>query len=251
MNQSNRSVAFKYWSVGLLLSLWAVLVFDIILLPPTIFAGEVHIERGVFAKLPVRSLKELRDANVVKQSLDYSCGSAALATIFKFYYGENVSENDILRIIFLNLSGDDKKIREKDGVSLFDLQNVSLSLGYQSDGYKLPQESLGKIDRPVIVYIYPRGYKHFSVLKGINNGRVYLADPARGNIRMSIASFLNIWLNKSNKGIIFALEKSKGKLLKNNLGIFQKSNHPQPELLSVREMISTSSQCTCFPILRK
>jgi predicted double-glycine peptidase len=47
------------------------------------------------------------------------------------------------------------------------------------------------------------GYRHFAVLRGIEQGRVYLADPARGNIRKRIDQFVTEW----EKGIVFVLGK--------------------------------------------
>ena len=51
---------------------------------------------GVVLRQPVRSVKELREENVVIQRLDYSCGSAALATIFSYYFGDPVSEPEVI-----------------------------------------------------------------------------------------------------------------------------------------------------------
>ena len=48
----------------------------------------------------------MRDTGIVKQALDTSCGSAATATILRFFYGRDVSEVDILaEVIAANLAG--------------------------------------------------------------------------------------------------------------------------------------------------
>jgi hypothetical protein len=46
---------------------------------------------------------------------------------------------------------------------------------------------------PVLIYFVRHGFKHFAVFKRIKGDRVYLADPARGNIRMSIYHFQSEW----------------------------------------------------------
>ena len=45
----------------------------------------------------VQSLKDRRDAQIVKQDLDYSCGAASLATILNGFYGKTVTEDEILK----------------------------------------------------------------------------------------------------------------------------------------------------------
>ena len=42
--------------------------------------------------LSVQSWKTLRDAHVVKQDLDYSCGAASLATLLNEFYGQSATE---------------------------------------------------------------------------------------------------------------------------------------------------------------
>jgi ABC-type bacteriocin/lantibiotic exporter with double-glycine peptidase domain len=46
---------------------------------------------------------------------------------------------------------------------------------------------------PIIVHLEQGGYRHFAVLKGVRGGRVYLADPAVGNLRLSFDEFAKRW----------------------------------------------------------
>ena len=41
-------------------------------------------------QVPVKSWKTRRDARIVKQDLDYSCGAASLATLLNNFYGLDV-----------------------------------------------------------------------------------------------------------------------------------------------------------------
>lgn len=56
---------------------------------------------------------------------------------------------------------------------------------------------------PVLIYFVRHGYKHFALFKGIRGDRVYLADPARGNIRLSLYRFESEWT-----GYIQSIEES-------------------------------------------
>ena len=50
----------------------------------------------------------------------------------------------------------------------------------------------------------PSEYKHFAVLRGVRDGFVYLADPARGNLRKRLDQFTDEW----QQGIVFVLGKA-------------------------------------------
>jgi uncharacterized protein len=148
------------------------------------------------------SLRELRDRYVVKQRLDYSCGAAALATLIRYYFGEPTSEAEILRLMAARLSPEELRLRETRGFSLLDLKRAAAALGYQAAGFKVTVEDLARLAAPVIVFVQPLDYQHFAVLRGVSGGRVFLADPARGNVRMTVGRFQGEW-----GGIVFVLGK--------------------------------------------
>ncbi len=56
---------------------------------------------------------------------------------------------------------------------------------------------------PVLVSIKPFGYHHFVVVRGIQGNRIFLADPALGNMTMTLARFEDVWVD----GIGFVLTK--------------------------------------------
>ena len=167
-------------------------------------AEHARPEAGRVTK-PRHTLKALRDRHVVKQRFDYSCGSAALATLMNYYFGEAVSEQDLLKIILSRYGDDTKALKEKEGLSLLDLKYAAEARGYQAAGFKLTFEQLTRLSAPVIVFVEPRGYQHFAVLRGVQRGQVFLADPARGNLRMRASRFLQEW-----HGVVFALGKAGG-----------------------------------------
>ncbi len=151
------------------------------------------------------TLKELRDQYIVKQQLDYSCGAAALATLISYYFGEETSEREILDLLNVRLQAltkEEASRKKRVGFSLLDLKYAAYQRGYQAAGFRLSLQQLRQLKAPVIVFIRPFGYHHFAVLRGIAGTRVFLADPSRGNLSMSVARFLDEY-----GGIVFVLGK--------------------------------------------
>lgn len=188
---------------------------------------------------PRHTLKELRDQNVVKQQLDYSCGTAALATLMTYYFGDNASEPELLSLLTTLFTEEELHLREKNGFSLLDLKRVAEAKGYQAAGFTLTLAQLQQLTAPVIVFVHPLGYKHFAVLRGIDRGRVYLADPSRGNLRMSLARFAKEWGN-----IIFVLGKAGEADITTYPLALPHPDRIQPELLGVTRRVDPLA----FPI---
>lgn len=152
------------------------------------------------------TLKALRDKFIVKQQLDYSCGAAALATLMRYYFGDDTTEQELLDLLnarFKSLTPEQLARKKRVGFSLLDLKTVAEQKGYRAAGFELKLEQLEKLAAPVIVYVHPLGYHHFAVLRGIAGGRALLADPTRGNVSMHTAQFA-----KEYGGAVFALGRA-------------------------------------------
>ena len=226
-----------------------VIAIGLILLGQPAQAASIGIGPGARIDVPLKSLKDLRDENLVKQRFDYSCGAAALATILRYGFGDEVTERDILTDLFDLLSEDEKGLRRKEGFSLLDLQRVAQARGYKAQGFRLAPEHLPRLGGPVIVFIEPRGYKHFVVLRGTRGDRVYLADPSRGNIRMPAYRFLDSWLGENGTGIIFVVEPPEG-LPDDEFPLRAPADGvPQPEILTARELLAVGNLFTRLPEL--
>src|SRR5262245_53907327 len=171
-------------------------------LPAAAWAANFGIGPDFRIDRPLRSMKDLRDANVIKQQFDYSCGAAALATLFRYGFGESVTERDVMVQLLGSLSAEQLRVTLQQGFSLLDLQRVAQTRGYQAEGFRLQPQALSQLSGPVVVFIQPRGYRHFAVLRGIRDDRVYLADPSLGNIRMPMYQFLESWRDGSGTGVI-------------------------------------------------
>ena len=213
----------------------------------TVQAANVGIGSQDRAHAPVTSFRAMRDANVVRQRFDYSCGAAALATILRYGFGEAVTERDILLELFALLPDEEEASRREQGFSLLDLQRVAQARGYKAEGFRLAPEFLSKLGGPVIVFIKPHGYKHFAVLRGTRGDRVYLADPSRGNIRMPGYSFLETWLDENGEGIIFVVEPKIAPPARSSVLAPPEDRLPQPEILSVRELLAVGSAIKSRP----
>lgn len=154
----------------------------------------------------VQSMKALRDANLVRQRQDFSCGAAALATLLRHGFGEDVDETDLLDDLFAVLAVGERDIRRDKGFSLLDLQRVAAGRGYRTQGFRIRPADLPKLAGPVIVYIEPMGYPHFAVLRGVDGDRVHLADPSQGNMRLPLYRFLERWIDPNGLGVVFVVE---------------------------------------------
>lgn len=156
-------------------------------------AVDVRVPPGASYAIRVTSLKEARFKTTVRQQYDFSCGSAATATLLTYQYGHRVSEAEVFTTMFAN--GDKAKIRN-EGFSLLDMRRYLQSQGFAADGFELPLDKLFDEGLPAIVLLNDRGYRHFVVIKGVRGGRVLVGDPARGTRAMSRMQFEKLWDNR-------------------------------------------------------
>ncbi len=174
-----------------------------LLILPTLFFGNVNIinEKFIINK-PVKNWLELKNENMVKQEYDYSCGSATLATILKYYYNLEVDEKTILDGVLesKDLSKEDKNEFENSDMSLsfYDLANYANSLNFKAVGLSLDLDSLKKLQVPVILFVKIRKDEHFTVYKSMDENFVYLGDPTFGNIKISIAKFEEMFYQRED-----------------------------------------------------
>lgn len=175
--------------------------------------GEVHsgtavsLGAGGFAagdfNVPVRSMADKRFDTVIRQQYDFSCGSAALATLLRYHYGGRQDEEATFRGMWAE--GDRAQIR-KVGFSLLDMKRYLAALGYSSDGFQVGLDEIAKTGIPGIVLVNLGGYKHFVVVKGVNEKEVLVGDPALGLKTMSRKAFLASW-----NGVYFVVNDSVAK----------------------------------------
>jgi hypothetical protein len=161
------------------------------------------VQDNISVNKNIKSWIEIRDNQLIKQKYDYSCGSSALSTILKYYYNEDITEEEVLNFILKNVfkNKNYKKVK-RNKLNLYltfeDLKNYAEYKGYQAVGLALPIESLKKLKVPAIVYIKIKSFEHFSVFKGIDDKYVYLGDPSLGNIKIRIEKFKSIFYTRKD-----------------------------------------------------
>ena len=143
--------------------------------------------------VPVVSLKEAKFSATVRQQYDFSCGSAALATLLTHHYHYPVNEAQVFTEMYEH--GDQAKV-QKEGFSLLDMKLYLEAHGFQADGFEAPLEQLETAHIPAIVLIRENGYHHFVVLKGIRGGRVLIGDSSSGTRALSRAAFDSLWISR-------------------------------------------------------
>jgi predicted double-glycine peptidase len=134
----------------------------------------------------------------VRQQYDFSCGSAALATLLTFHYAEPTTEQKAFGRMYE--AGDKEKIA-KVGFSLLDMKTYLASQGYEADGFQSSLDTLEKARVPAIALITVKGYQHFVVLKGVQEREVLVGDPALGIKAVPRPDFERQWTN----GILFII----------------------------------------------
>ncbi|WP_293677844.1 C39 family peptidase [uncultured Phenylobacterium sp.] len=149
--------------------------------------------------IPVRSMIDQRFTGVVRQRYDFSCGSAALATLLTYHYEMPTDEVAAFQAMFA--AGDQNEIRRR-GFSLLEMQQYLAKNGLTSNAYRESLDRLQKVGVPAIVLIEPNGYRHFVVIKGLTDREVLVADPAVGLKRYDRPAFEAIWRNR----LLFVIE---------------------------------------------
>ena len=91
--------------------------------------------------------------------------------------------------------GDQAKI-QREGFSLLDMKRFLANRDFQADGFDQPLEKLLQARIPAIVLINENGYQHFVVVKGLQDDRVLVGDPAQGTRALSRVAFDAIWQSK-------------------------------------------------------
>lgn len=162
-------------------------------------AGSVDLPGpgGMMLNVPVASFQEQKFEQVVPQAFDFSCGSAAVATLLTYHFEQPRSERDIF--IDMYEKGDQENIRAK-GFSLLDMKLYLERQGYRADGFRISLDKLAEVGVPAIALIDTNGYSHFIVIKAVDDGHVIVGDPALGVRGLEREEFERIW-----NGILFVI----------------------------------------------
>jgi hypothetical protein len=147
------------------------------------------------------SLIELRTKGAVIQSLEYSCGAAALATLMGLM-GSPATEAQVLDSIFgkeLPTFEDKKDGKLKlRALTVDDLEKGARKAGFKVVSVQVPDpaeaEKVLYFFKPAITRMVLYGdYLHFVVLRDIEDGWVSVSDPGYGNFKITWKQFYEAW----------------------------------------------------------
>lgn len=138
----------------------------------------------------VKSWAEIPFRTIVRQRFDFSCGSAALATLLTYQYHLPTDETEPFKVMWDG--GDQEKIR-KMGFSLLDMKGYLAARGFKAQGYHLDVADVHELARPMIALVTIKGYTHFVVVKGARDDNILIGDPARGLITLPDTDFEKMW----------------------------------------------------------
>ncbi len=134
---------------------------------------------------------------VVQKSVN-DCGVACLLYVLK-YFGKNVTYKKL----------EEKIIKEKDGISAYEIIKVSKEFGISSCGYKNLKVNKN-LTFPLIAHTINNNVQHFVVVLKVSNNNVYIMDPSYGLITKQKDGF-----NKSYTGVAILFKNHNPYLLNN------------------------------------
>ncbi|RFA31119.1 hypothetical protein CAI21_00175 [Alkalilimnicola ehrlichii] len=164
---------------------------------PTANAVVLPHQSGGSYTAHVRSFVDSRFHNIVRQQYDYSCGSAAVATLLTYHYDRPVSEEEVFLAMFEH--GDQARI-QRDGFSMLDMRRYLETQQLRADGFRITLEQLRQLGLPAIALIDVGGFRHFVVIKGVTWDHVLIGDPALGMTKMTWDEF-----RASSTGLYFII----------------------------------------------
>jgi predicted double-glycine peptidase len=168
----------------------------------------IGAEMGGPAEVRVMSYRDIPFRTVVRQQHDYSCGSAAVATLLTYHYGAPRTEAQVFEAMYA--AGDRKRI-EAQGFSLLEMKLYLDGQGYPADGFRLDYDGLARLTTPSIAMINTGNYRHFVVVKGVSDSHIVLGDPVLGLRTYRRADFEKMW-----NGVAFLIRARRDEASYNN-----------------------------------
>jgi predicted double-glycine peptidase len=224
----------------LLTSLSGVPFFSLHASPVNMHIGTTNFTRDV------KSILEIRWNKLSRQGWDISCGAAALSTMLTYHNERPYSEMAITLSILKN--SDPALVRARGGFSLFDLKRFVNAVGLEGLGYgDMTLDDLDTFAIPAILPVRVKGLDHFIIFRKRIGNKVFIGDPAFGNISFSADRFLKMWKSKIAFYVVTAEEKqqlAENKTIKKNSAL-----SPQAMELAIPSPNYTSRLLKRIPIV--
>lgn len=179
-------------------------VFLCFILIPLLGCISANIPKPNYELGDKSSLDAIRWQGIVKQDLDFSCGIASVATILKYHFGYDVTEKELLQDFIDKLSESELNEVFEKGASLAQLGDLLTERKLVIRNWRLDISELRNLTKilPAIVYLETPDFRHFAVVRGVSDYQVLLADPSRGNVKLTIVGFLEEW--KGRRALLVA-----------------------------------------------
>ncbi|MFZ5572133.1 MAG: hypothetical protein ACOZF0_17165 [Thermodesulfobacteriota bacterium] len=140
---------------------------------------------------------------------DYSGLSSCIAAVLTHQYAEKAGELTVINGVAA--ACDMAMVMERLAISLFDIKNYLKSIGYLGTGYEeagpvsLSTFAEDGIDTmaPVIMSVDYQDFRHFVLLRGYDRERVYIGDPALGNVAMTFEELSSVMVRTDNRHWFF------------------------------------------------
>lgn len=136
---------------------------------------------------PVRVFEQ----EIVRQSGDYDCGPAALATMMAAHSGADFDLTGLMARLGVSVA-EITRIRG-EGFSLEQLARLAKDAGAHPQVFRVSAGALSTLRLPVLVYLQLPTGPHFSLLTGLAGHHVALADPSQGRLIWPRENFLDAW----------------------------------------------------------
>lgn len=149
---------------------------------------------------PVRVFEQ----EIVRQSGDYDCGPAALATLMAAHSGADFDLTGLMARLGVSVA-EITRIRG-EGFSLEQLARLARDAGAHPQVFRVSAGALSTLRLPVLVYLQLPTGPHFSLLTGLAGHHVALADPSQGRLIWPREDFLDAWAPRG-EGYLLALRE--------------------------------------------
>ena len=127
------------------------------------------------------------------------CGPSCLRMI-AHYYGKKFSLQRMRELCHIDREGVSLE-GIKVGAEDIGMNTLAVSIPYASDDPEVA--TLMEVPLPCVVHWRQR---HFVVVYNINEQQVWIADPARGRVKLSRKDFEDAWLSQGDGGIVLLME---------------------------------------------
>jgi uncharacterized protein len=134
------------------------------------------------AALPA-TWRTLRYDGVVEQSKEFNCGAAAVATLLKYFYNIEASEDEVMNLALASMESRGVRLFDGQGLTAYDLKAALGTKGVASRGFLVKPAALhdyfARGGLPVIIHL-TKPQKHFEVAVGMIEDHIVIADPSWG-----------------------------------------------------------------------